>query len=280
MRDFKADMDQWRNILCEEAPDKEIKRINAMEEALGGASDEAARVRALISRFESLAHYKAFDNLSLLLSAVGELDYPGAPAVDVLWRFEQIERERRERFIAYAKAIRAWLDESEEAGEADEYQETFAALGDPTPMKRWLAASLLKTLRELAYEPEDFFEEHSAEAYVEAAYRAVLRRPPTEEELRKGVQAGREPLLETLLNSAENLDRTRQSVGNPKDDAEYVQAAYEAVLYRSASPDDERFRVQELAEWKTREHLLAEIVNSAENRDHMQRRAAFILKRR
>lgn len=280
MRDFKADMDQWRNILCEEAPDREIKRINAMEEALGGASDEGARVRALISRFESLAHYKAFDNLSLLLRAVGELDYPGAPAVDVLWRFEQIEQERRGRFIAYAKAIRAWLDESEATGETAECQETFASLGDAAPEKRWLAESLLKTLRELAYEPEDFFEEHPAEAYVEAAYRAVLHRPPTEEELRKSVQAERETLFETLLNSAEYLDKTRQSVGGPKEDAEYVQAAYEAVLYRPASSDDERFRVQELADWKTREHLLAEIVNSAENRDNMRHRAAFILKRR
>ena len=288
---MNGDSAQWRNIRCEHEhdaePDPEIDAAEALETALGNVSDEASRIRALISRIDSLTHYKALDNLSFILRAIGDMTYPGAPAVDVLWREYEIERERRERFIRYAKAAQAWADGAKDETQTAESKETYDALGEPAPEKTWLAVCLAKTLREMAYEPDDYIAEHSDEAYAEAAYRGTLRREPSDEERREAALKERDALLEQLLNSEERLQQIQRRIHmrihmreeDAREDAEYVQAVYETVLGRAASQDDEQFRVQELRDWKTREQLLIEVVNSAENRANAKRRIVRALRR-
>ena len=106
-----ARMEQWRNVTCPASePDADIARINAIEAEVGPFPAEVEHVRALISRFDSLAHYKALDNLAFILRAIGASDYPDMPAVDVLWHHERIDDERRTQFKAYYHAVRAWLD--------------------------------------------------------------------------------------------------------------------------------------------------------------------------
>ena len=82
--DMRVKMRRWRNVICPEGePDAEIGVIDAFEEEIGDLSPLVARIRALISRIDPLSHYKAFENLDFLLAAIGRLDYPGRPAVDV-----------------------------------------------------------------------------------------------------------------------------------------------------------------------------------------------------
>ena len=75
----------WRNILHHhDEPDEAMQRIDAQVAPLEELPDVVRHIRALISRFDSLTHYCAFDNLDLLVRAIGEGDYSGRPAVDVL----------------------------------------------------------------------------------------------------------------------------------------------------------------------------------------------------
>ena len=208
------------------APDADIARINSMEDELGPLPDAVEHVRALISRFDSLSHYRALDNLTFIIRAIGSSDYPGMPAVDVLWRHARIDDERRGQFKAYYQALRAWLagkplDRAAEG--ADEADEVYAALGESDPAKVWLAESLAKTLAECVLLPEDVIAEH--------------------------------------------------------DDEAYVRALYEAVLHRHPSPDDLRFRVEELASGRTRDELFADILNAAEHTEHVRAHLAGILGR-
>ena len=147
-------MHAWRNIACQDSkPDAEIQAINAMEDELDPLPPEAGHIRALISRFDSLAHYKAADNLTLILQAVGSSSYPGMPAVDVLWRHERIDDDRRRTFRSTYHALQSWLasktlEQANEAHDAasDELHDVYACLGEPNGAKSWLAASLAKTL--------------------------------------------------------------------------------------------------------------------------------------
>ena len=215
-------MRRWRNVNCHDAPaDAEITRINAMEDELGPFSDEAEHVRALVSRFNSLSHYRAADNLTFIMRAIGSSDYPGMPAVDVLWRHERIDGERRAQFRRYYRALQAWLagEPREQAKQAaadgpEELDEVYAALGDSDDTKRWLAASLAKTLAEYVLVPEDVIAEHDDEAYIRALYEAVLHRHPSPDDLRFRVAemaAGktRDEMFDDILAANEHTGNVR-----------------------------------------------------------------------
>ncbi len=214
---YAARMERWRNVMCPDSgPDADIARINAIEDELGPFPDEVEHVRALISRFDSLSHYRALDNLAFIMRAIGASEYPGMPAVDVLWRHERIEDERRERFKALYQALRAWLAvqsleqaASSAASAPEEAEEVYAALGERDGPKVWLAESLAKTLAEHVLLPEDVIAEHDDEAYVKALYEAVLHRHPSPDDLRFRVGElrngrTRDEMLTDILNAAEH----------------------------------------------------------------------------
>lgn len=184
-------MRRWRNVTCPESePDAEMRKIDDLETELGDLPPLVERIRALISRVDPLSHYKAFENLDFLLQAIGELDYPGSPAVDVLWRHGAIDDARRVRAKQLIDALGAWLDGVElvmaqEAmpDSAGQLADVYAALGDSTDEKRWLAMCLRKTLKEHAYTPWDFINEADDAAFVRAVYMSILGRPPSPDDL-------------------------------------------------------------------------------------------------
>lgn len=198
----------WRNVLhCDQKPDAEMRAIDAQEAALADVPDRVRQIRGLISRFDSLTHYRAFDNLEFLLNAIGAQDYPGAPAVDVLSRAWEIDDERRARFKTYVRALTAWTDG--DAIQGDEAEQVRAALGSPDDNKRWLAASLAKTLKAFAYDEADRLEEAPPAAFVRALYKAALGRDLSEDDLQNRLDelaAGksRNALAREIYDSAES----------------------------------------------------------------------------
>ena len=216
-------MSEWRNVTCPDtAPDADIARINAIEDELGPFPDEVEHVRALISRFDSLSHYRALDNLTFIVRAIGASDYPGMPAVDVLWRHERIDDERRGQFRAFYQALRAWLAGKplEQAGadaSTTAAAEAYAALGERDGAKVWLAESLARTLAEYVLLPEDIIAEHGDEAYITALYEAVLHRHPSSDDLQFRVAElrngrTRDEMFDDILNAAEHTQHVRAHV--------------------------------------------------------------------
>ena len=68
----------WRNILHhDDEPDEAMQHIDAQVVPLEELPDAVRHIRALISRFDSLTHYCAFDNLDLIVRAIGEGTYVG-----------------------------------------------------------------------------------------------------------------------------------------------------------------------------------------------------------
>ncbi len=184
-------MRRWRNVMCPDSePDAEVRAIDAAEQNLDKPAAMVTRIRALISRIDSLSHYKAFENIDFLLDAIGDLDYPGSPAVDVLWRDGQVDDVRRAHARAYADALGAWLSgrslpsaQGDHPDSADLLTRIYEALGEPNEEKRWLAMSLRKTLKEHAYTPWDYIAEYDDAAFVCAVYESVLGRPPSGDDL-------------------------------------------------------------------------------------------------
>jgi hypothetical protein len=209
----------WRNILSEDgSPDNEMVRIDEIIEDFGGVSDAARHVRALISRFDSVTHYHAFDNLKLLLGAIGSLDYPGRPAVNVLDRAWEIDIDRRGRFVSYVRALEAWAaDEDAPSGVGGEARQVFATLQENDSERRWLAASLAKTLKTFTYRPEDDITELDDAAYIVAVYRSVLDRDPSPDDLATRIselQGGktRPSFMREILGADESVQRHLHSL--------------------------------------------------------------------
>ncbi len=215
-------MYRWRNVLCPESePDAEILRIDAVEDTLPDLPGMVDRIRALISRVDPLSHYKAFDNVDFLLDAIGQLDYPRSPAVDVLWRHGQIDDQRRAEAKCYIDALSAWISgvpldkvKSQQTGNNAILDKVYTALGETDDYKRWLAMTLRKTLKEHTYTSWDFIAEC--------------------------------------------------------DDTTFVLAVYEGILHRQPSPDDLKFRLEELANGKDRKDFFQEIFDAGEHQNsHM-----------
>jgi hypothetical protein len=213
-------MYRWRNVMCPDGePDAEIRAIDEVEDALMNVEPIARRIRALISRVDPLSHYKALENVDFLLAAIGDMDYPGSPAVDVLWRQGALDEERRAEVRAYIDALTAWLQgrtEASAAADAGDWahivEHVYVSLGEPDETKRWLVLSLRKTLKEHAYTPWDFIREFDDAMFVRAVYRAVLGRFPSEDDLRFRLEEltqgkSREAFLQEILDAPEHRRR-------------------------------------------------------------------------
>ncbi len=176
----------WRNVLYEPSHyDGEMRAIDAMVDR-GEVDPWVHHVRALISRFDAVSHYKAEDNMELLVRAIGEETYSGYPAVDVLTRSWQVEEERRRHFADWAKGLSDWA----EGGSTDQKLvlngRTISlgqVLGKSTPEKAWLAASLSKTLRAFVETPAERVDRLESETFVRAVYRSALGRNPSGDDL-------------------------------------------------------------------------------------------------
>lgn len=218
-------MRRWRNVIYPEShADPAIREIDALEDEIGELQPNVERIRALISRIDPLSHYKTFENVRFLLKAVGELTYPGIPAVDVLWRHGQIDDEWREQVKQYIFTIEAWLNRTEideaksiRADCAQILDEVYESLGDYNDEKRWLAMSLAKTLKEHAYTAWDFISEYDDETFVKAVYLSILDREPSPDDLRFRVEEltggkSREDLFREVFDSLEHKNSHLHSI--------------------------------------------------------------------
>ncbi len=214
----------WRNILHHhDEPDEAMQRIDAQVASLEELPDAVRHIRALISRFDSLTHYRAFDNLDLLVHAIGEGTYSGRPAVDVLTRDWEMDDQRRRQAKTYVKTLRAWAEgqSAEEAqqvaGDAELCAELYGILGPLEEHKAWLAASLAHTLKAFAYEAQDLLDETDAADFVRGVYRAALGRDPSPDDLQNRLTelAGgksRDHFVREVFDSAESRQRQQGQV--------------------------------------------------------------------
>ncbi len=215
----------WRNVLHhDDEPNEAMQRIDAQVAPLEELPDAVRHIRSLIARFDSLTHYRAFDNLDLIVRAIGAGTYPGQPAVDVLTRAWQMDDRRRRRAKAYVQTLQAWSEgtSAEEAqqvvGDAALCAELYGILGPLTvPTKAWLAASLAHTLKAFAYEAPDWLDEADAADFVRGVYRAALGRDPSPDDLQNRLAelAGgksRGHLVREVFDSAESRQRQQWQV--------------------------------------------------------------------
>lgn len=292
-------MTRWRNILCPEAPggvvDREIREINMMERTLGEIPEEVNRVRALISRVDPLCYCHVFHNVDFIMNAIGALTYPGSPGIDVLERCMlrggQLPSDVKERANEYIYPLEAWLKgrPCEEAVEerpqyAKLIRRTYSTLGDRSPYREWLAASLIKTLKEHAYTPIDWLSQFPYEEVISQLYKVVLGRAPTREEAGLGPQSPEKEesptsILRSLTDSEEYTARNLlESVKEVASDQEFVLQVYRALLGREPSPDDLEFRVSEIRETGSRDALIRSVARSREHLDRQLARVAEALK--
>ena len=214
----------WRNILHHhDEPDEAMHRIDAQVASLEELPDAVRHIRALISRFDSLTHYRAFDNLDLLVRAIGEGDYSGRPAVDVLTRDWEMDDQRRSRAKTYVQTLQAWsegkaVEEAQQVvGDAELCAELYSTLGSLEEHKTWLAASLAHTLKAFAYEAQDLLDETDAADFVRGVYRAALGRDPSHDDLQNRLAelAGgksRDHFVREVFDSAESRQRQQWQV--------------------------------------------------------------------
>ena len=213
-------MKRWRNVACPQSePDAEMVAIDKFEDSLGVLPPKVERIRALISRIDPLSHYKAFDNLDFLMTAIGKLDYPRYPAIDVLSRHGQLDNERLTQVQRYVYCLEAWLAGKSLAEAAAErkdcpklIEKTYTELGDRTDEKRWLVMAMVKTLKEHAYSPWHFIAEAEDADFVRAVYFANLKRPPSPDDLKfrvEGLRGGktRHSFFLEVFGSAEHQRR-------------------------------------------------------------------------
>ena len=214
----------WRNILHHhDEPNEAMQRIDAQVDPLEELPDAMRHIRALISRFDSLTHYRAFDNLDLLVRAIGEGTYPGRPAVDVLTRDWEMDDQRRSRAKTYVQTLQAWsegkaVEEAQQgAGDSELCAELYGILGPLEEHKAWLAASLAHTLKAFAYEAQDLLDETDAADFVRGVYRAALGRDPSHDDLQNRLTelAGgksRDHFVREVFDSAESRQRQQWQV--------------------------------------------------------------------
>jgi len=214
----------WRNILHHhDEPDEAMHRIDAQVDPLEELPDAVRHIRALISRFDSLTHYRAFDNLDLLVRAIGEGDYSGRPAVDVLTRDWEMDDQRRSRAKTYVQTLQAWSEgkSAEEAqqvvGDAELCAELYSTLGPFEEHKTWLAASLAHTLKAFAYEAQDLLDETDTADFVRGVYRAALGRDPSHDDLQNRLTEladgkSRDHFVREVFDSAESRQRQQWQV--------------------------------------------------------------------
>jgi hypothetical protein len=215
----------WRNANGSEAtPEPEARPVDAADEGLEEVPAAARQVRALISRLDPLSHYKSFENIAFLLSAIGQLDYPRRPAVDVLWRRNQIDDERRSLAKRYVRALEAWVAgqplyeaqlEDPDAGPV--MDQVYDALGPADEVRRWLASCLAKALKEYCYMPWDFIAAADDTGFVRAVYRTILGRDPSPDDLQLRLEqlaagATREDLFAQVLSAREHQAQHLQTL--------------------------------------------------------------------
>ncbi len=212
---------RWKNATDEKAePDIEIQETDDMEdiveEDLVEVGEEIQKLNALISRIADLAHYRAIDDIDFIIEAIGEKDYPGSPALDVLPSHDGIDSERREQVKEYIYCLSSWADGKSVEDAVSEFKasekllrNTYVHLGELDEERKMLAQTLVQHLDEAVSSPEDAIHEVSDEEFIIYVYKSILGREPDEDDLSLKLMdlrhgKTRQELIKDVLESKES----------------------------------------------------------------------------
>lgn len=204
----------------------DTEQPDAVEEELSEVGEKVQQIRVLISRHSELSHYRAFDDIELIIEAIGNKDYPGSPNLDVLPSQECINRERRDKIKEYIYCISCWVDSKDLEDVIGEFKvnekllrNTYIHLGELDEEKKWLASCLVDSLSEEVFSPEDVVCEIPDEDFILHAYRTILDREPDDDDFRLRLielKRGKthEELIRDILESRENSRRMLAEIAN------------------------------------------------------------------
>jgi len=225
---------RWKNAPAEkvEEPDIEIQNTqeteeiqetddmeNIVEEDMAEVGEKMQLISVLVSRLSDLSHYRAIDDIDFIIEAIGEKDYPGSPALDVLPSHDGIDSERREKVKEYIYCLKSWAEEKSVEDAVSEFKasekllrNTYSHLGELDEEKKALAQGLANDLDGKVSSPEDAILEIPDEEFIAQVYRNILGRDPDEDdfslklmELRRGKT--RQELIKDVLESKESTRR-------------------------------------------------------------------------
>jgi hypothetical protein len=167
----------------------EVTEMNSVEESTE-IGEKAQQIKALISRICDLSHYRALDDIDFLIEAIGDKDYPGSPALDVLPSHAGVDTGRREKVKEYIYCLNSWTEGKDVEDAVGEFRvnenllrTVYIHLGDLDDDKRVLSLCLSDSLDELVSSPEDIVSEISDEEFIYHTYRTILGREPDDDDL-------------------------------------------------------------------------------------------------
>ena len=151
----------WNNCSVDQDSDSEILAIDSLEDQISPIAANVSRIRELIGSLE-MCHHKAEKWVSNILEAIGsgetgkglgprkpgqihptEIVSKNACAALSAWNIAL--SPIRPRMEVVSNTLRVFCGKSEPDKEID--SDVLSMLGEPTEEKKWLAASLDKTIR-------------------------------------------------------------------------------------------------------------------------------------
>ncbi|MBN1804702.1 MAG: hypothetical protein JW837_05585 [Sedimentisphaerales bacterium] len=140
----------WRN--CDTQGDSEVIGIDEMEDSVTPLGEDMIKIRQLISGFE-LCYHESDNEADYIAEAIGGDLHPARPYACHSRNVNLSPLLDRMRIIS--NTLGFFWKYQEKAGDID--NDILVSLGQLTPVKRWLAASLDKTIRLYLEASSDFW---------------------------------------------------------------------------------------------------------------------------
>ena len=200
--------------------------MNGAQEELDDLGEKVQQIKALVLRMAELSHYRAFADIDFIIKAVGEKDYDGSPALDVLPSHEDIDRDLREKVKEYIYCLTSWVEEKDLEDAVAEFKaderflrNTYMQLGELDEEKKSLATFLAENLQEKVASPEDIVSEISNEDFIVYAYKTILGRAPDDDDFKlKMIELNRgktrQELIKDILKSRESHKRMMTEIAD------------------------------------------------------------------
>jgi len=193
--------------------------VSNSEVELNEFIEKVKQIEVLIDRISDPSHYRFFNDVDFIVDAIGEMDYPGSPAVDVLPSHDDIEIERRDMIKDYLFCLSMWSEGTSLEDALGEFKvnekilrNIYRLLGALDGDKFDLVQYLIKSLEEKVSSPEDILSQVAEEEFIYHVYKTILGRDPDEDELKlklMGFKRGktRQELVREIMESRETNKR-------------------------------------------------------------------------
>lgn len=203
----------------EEAEMNEISDINDIVEDLEEFGEKNQYIEVLVDRIADPNHYRFFGDIDFIIEAIGAMNYPGNPAIDVLPSQDDIDQERRDIIKDYIFGLSSWLKGIELEDALGEFKanekilrNVYIHLGDLDEDKKHLIQYLIDALSDKVSSPDDVISQITEEEFIFYVYKIILDREPDKDELKlkmMGLKRGqsRQKLIKEVMDSKENSKR-------------------------------------------------------------------------